>query len=106
MKHGWLEPSRKKAKMAVGIFYLPDGFDGSLFRKPATIELDNGKLVDVPLVLVDSPDDVHDMMVELKKNHESSLAGIGEVSVPPKRLRKKVGWPKGKKRGPRKKKMK
>jgi hypothetical protein len=94
MRHGWLDPKRRAAKMAVGVYYFPGGFDGARLVRPATVELGDGRLVEIPLVLVDEDTDLAQMLKDLKAAYE--LVKRATPAMPPKRQ-----W---KKRGPRTKK--
>jgi hypothetical protein len=87
MKHSWLEPSRKKANIAVGLYYYPGGFGGSRLVRPATVELENGQLVDVPLTLIESDRDLEELLAGLVVYYDKR-EGSHSVGVPPKKGRR------------------
>lgn len=86
--YSWLDPKRKNATTAVGLYYFPGGFDGARLVRPATVELESGQLVDVPLTLIDSDKDLEELMAKLVVHYDKTFPSGSGLAQPPKKGRR------------------
>lgn len=91
MRFSWIDPRRKDAKIVVAIMAMPKGsFADSKQVRPATVELNNGHLVEVPLVLCESAQDVMDMAELVLTDMKN---GVPNRAMPPTKKKAKRGRP-------------